>query len=42
MRVLLSGAFEWMDVRVGFGNASYYIYKSLKKQGVDVVVKKLN
>jgi glycosyltransferase involved in cell wall biosynthesis len=39
MRVLLSGAFEFMDVRVGFGNASYYIYKTLKNQGVDVIVK---
>ena len=35
MKVLLSGAFRWCDRRVGFGNASYFAYKSLKSLGVD-------
>ena len=39
MRVYLTGAFELMDRRVGYGNASYYIYETMKKLGVDVHIK---
>jgi glycosyltransferase involved in cell wall biosynthesis len=42
MKVYLTGAPEHMDVRVGFGNASYHIYNTLKNLGVDVHIKKLN
>jgi len=41
MKVYLTGAFEHMDRRVGFGNASYHIYNSMKKLGIDVNVKEL-
>ena len=41
MKVLLSGAPEYMDRRVGYGNASFFVYNSLKKLGVDIEVRKL-
>ena len=41
MKVNLTGAFEYMDVNVGFGNAAWHIYRELKKQGINVVCKDL-
>lgn len=42
MKVYLTGAFEYMDVQVGFGNAASHIYDCLKKSGVDVHLKELD
>jgi glycosyltransferase involved in cell wall biosynthesis len=42
MKIYLTGAFEHMDRRVGFGNASYYIYNELIKAGLDVSIKPLD
>lgn len=42
MRLYLTGAFEHMDTRVGFGNASYHIYRSLRELGLDPQIKDLN
>ena len=42
MKVYLTGAFEYMDRGVGFGNAAWHIYRSLRKLGVDAYPKKLN
>lgn len=42
MRIYLTGAFEHMDRRVGFGNASYYIHRELQNAGFDVHIKDLN
>jgi len=41
MKVYLTGAFEPMDVRVGFGNAAFHIYKNLIDLGVDARIKQL-
>ena len=42
MKVYLTGAFEHLDNHVGFGNASYHIYRTMKALGVDVRVKTLD
>jgi glycosyltransferase involved in cell wall biosynthesis len=40
MRIHLTGAFEYQDVRVGFGNAAYFIAEQFKSAGFDVSVSK--
>jgi glycosyltransferase involved in cell wall biosynthesis len=40
MRLHLTGAFEYMDVNVGFGNAAHHIYQEFKRQGIKMSVSK--
>jgi len=42
MDLYLTGAFEYMDVRVGFGNAAKHIYECFSSAGLNPRVKRLN
>lgn len=42
MKIHLTGAFEYMDVNVGFGNAADQIYQTFKSYGLDMSVSRVD